>query len=300
MERLPDHPRDKHPDRAALEQLARFDPHFHTARLAEADRAGDDFAMAFHLGKLLRNQPWDAELLVKQAQLFARQGHPQQAALSLTRALVSNPHVGFADPEFAARGERAAQTGNWGSAVAILHILVEQPGASPVSRSNLLLAELAAGNADAPRRTAGTLIAALPGQGDADVAALTAAPVSKADAAKWEQHVRQAVARQRNPQTLHNLGVALYRVSKHDEAAKMLAESIKVSGGDCSAQTWLFQALVAQKQGQHAEALGFLARYEIWHSKQTFPDWQQRVLNQMLLGEAQREVNAKPGAPAKK
>jgi hypothetical protein len=64
--------------------------------------------------------------------------------------------------------------------------------------------------------------------------------------------------------------------------------------------SWLFQTLVAHKQGQHAEALGLLARYVISHQKQTFPDWQQRVLNQLLLAEAQREVNAKPAAPAKK
>jgi len=126
------------------------------------------------------------------------------------------------------------------------------------------------------------------------------APLTEADAAKWEQLARQAVVSQRNALTLHSHGVALYRAGKHEEAAKVLAESVKASGGECPAETWLFQALAAQRQGQHVEALGFLARNQIWHQKQTFPDWRQRALHQLLLAKAQRTVNAKPAAPAKK
>ena len=55
---------------------------------------------------------------------------------------------------------------------------------------------------------------------------------------------------------MHTHGVALYRAGKHEEAARVLAESIKTSGGDGAAETWLFQALAAQQQGQHVEALG--------------------------------------------
>jgi tetratricopeptide (TPR) repeat protein len=299
VERLTDRPRDEHPDRAALQRLARFDPYFHTARLAEANSADDDFASAFHLGYLLRQQPWAADLLVKQAHVFARQGQPQQAALSLTRALLLNPRVPLADPGFASRGDGSAQAGIWPRGVATLRFNVEQPGSNPLLRSKVLLAELSAGDVEAARRTAGAIVAALPGQGDAAIALLSAAPLSEADAAKWEQHMRQAVVRQRNAQTLHTHGVALYRAGKHEEASKVLAESVKASGGDVSAETWLFQALAAQKQGQRVEALGWLARFEAWRQKQTFPDWQQRELYQLLLAEAQREVNAKPAAPAK-
>ncbi len=235
--------------------------------------------------------------------MFARQGQPQQAALSLTRALLLNPRIAFADPGFAARGDRAAQAGNWPSAVATLRIIVEQPRASLEWQGNLLLAELAAGDVEAARRTAGTIIAALPVKAKAAVAAelqtsLSATQLSEADAAKWEQHARQAVMRQRSAQSLHTHGVALYRAGKHAEAAKVLAESVKASGGDGAAETWLFQALVAQQKGQHAEALGLLARYQLWHQKQTFPGWRQRALHQALLAEAQRAVNGKQAAPA--
>jgi len=106
--------------------------------------------------------------------------------------------------------------------------------------------------------------------------------------------------RQRNALTLHSHGVALYRAGKHQEAVRVLAESVKASGGEGSAKTWLFQALAAQKQGQHAEALGLLACYEIWHQKQTCPDWRQRALHQLLLAKAHCAGNAKPAAPAKK
>ena len=177
--------------------------------------------------------------------------------------------------------------------------MVEQSGASPELRSNLLLAELAAGGADAARRTGGTIVAALANKDNAAVAALAAAPLSEADAAKWEQHARQAVVRQRNALALHTHGVALYRAGKHAEAARVLAESIKASGGDGAAETWVFQALAAQQQGQHPEALGFLARYEIWHQKQTFADWRQRVLHLVLLAEAQCAIIAKPPALTK-
>ncbi len=231
--------------------------------------------------------------------MFARQGRPQQAVLSLTRALLHNPRIAFADPGFAARGDRAAQAGNWPRAITIWRIMTAERGANPELRSNLLLAELAAGDTDAARHTAGAVVAALPAQGDAAVAALTGAPLSEADALKWEQHARQAVVRQRNALTLHTHGVALYRAGKHAEAARVLAESVKASGGDGAPATWLFQSLAAQKQGQHAEALGLLARYAVWHREQTFPDWRQRVLHQALLAEGQRHVNGKPAAPAK-
>ena len=153
VERLTDRPRDEHPDRAALERLARFDPDFHIARLAEAESANDDFAAAFHL--------------------------------------------------------------RW----------------------------------------------------------LSAAQLSEADAAKWEQHARQAVLRRRNALTLHRHGVALYRAGKHAQAAQVLAESVKAQGKEGLPETWLFQALAAQKQGQHAEAVALLARFEAWHQKQTFADF---------------------------
>ena len=248
---------------------------------------------------MLRYQPWDADLLVKQAHVFARQGKPEQAALSLTRALLLKPRVAFADAGFAARGDRAAQAGDWTRAITIWRIVVGQPKANAEWRTKLLLAELAAGNVEAARRTAGAIVAALPNQRDTAVAALSAAPLSEADAVKWEQHARQVVVRQRNAPSLHTHGVALYRAGQHAEAAGVLVESVKVSGGDGAAETWLFQALAAQKQGQHAEALGLLARYAVWHREQTFPDWRQRVLHQALLAEAQRHVNGKPAAPAK-
>jgi hypothetical protein len=297
VERLGDRPRGEHPDRAALERLLRFDPDFHTARLAEADSASDDFAIAFHLGHLLRQQPWSADLLVKQAHLFACRGQMQQAVLGLARALLLHPHVAFADPEFEARGMRAARADNWPRAVGIFRIMVAQPRAPVWWRDNVLLAELADGETEAARRTAGAIV-----QRDLTTTALAAAPLSEADAAKWEQHARQTVVRQRNSETLYTHGVALYRAGKHDEAARVLAESVKASGGEGSPETWLFQALAAQRQGQHAEALGLLARYQIWHQKQTFPDWnwQGRVLHQALLAEGQRVVNAQPAAPGQK
>jgi hypothetical protein len=178
VERLTNRSRDEHPDRAALERLARFDPVFHTARLREADSADDDFAAGFHLGQLLRHQPWAADLLVKQAHVFARQRQPQQAALSLTRARLLDPGIKVDEPGFAARGERAAQAGNWLRALALWRILIEQPGACPGLRSDLLLTELASGDTESAHRTAGALIATLAGQEDAAVAALYAAPLS--------------------------------------------------------------------------------------------------------------------------
>jgi hypothetical protein len=48
-------------DRERLERLARFDPDWHRSQLDEALLAGDDFAAAFHLERLVRHGelPWD-------------------------------------------------------------------------------------------------------------------------------------------------------------------------------------------------------------------------------------------------
>ncbi len=52
VERVTDRPRDEHPDRAALEHLARFDPDFHSARLAEADERRRRFRERLPLGDI--------------------------------------------------------------------------------------------------------------------------------------------------------------------------------------------------------------------------------------------------------
>ena len=140
-------------------------PGLHSGRLAEADSADDDFASAFHLGHLLRRQPWAADLLVKQRMCSPARDSPSRPLSALPAPCCSTPVSRSPTLVSLRAGNRAVQSGNWPRAVAILRVMAEQPGASRLLRSNLLLAELATGDVEAARRTAGTSLPRCPARG---------------------------------------------------------------------------------------------------------------------------------------
>src|SRR5262249_14758382 len=60
----PEYEQARQRDRETLEQLARFDPDRDRRQLTDALLDGDDFAAGFYRDRLVRRQPWDAELHV--------------------------------------------------------------------------------------------------------------------------------------------------------------------------------------------------------------------------------------------
>jgi Flp pilus assembly protein TadD len=287
-------------DRERLAQMARFDPSWHHTQLDEALEAGDDFAAAFHLGRLLRAQPWDASLHVHQAHVLARLGKREQSATHLMQALLLNPRVSLwpIDPRALQRGEKAAQAGDWPRAVREFRIAAHQPQAS-VNLYSLLLAQCAAADTVGVRQTVAEMARRVADEKNVEVADslffyASVAPWDRAAAGPLLAYSRRALRRQRNAYTLHCHGCALYRDGKYAEAEQTLAESVKAQGQGGYVDTWLFQAMAVRQRGKHDQARALMARVEAYHSKRKFDKWRTRVIWDTLLAEARKLIDTPP------
>ncbi len=252
-------------DREFLERLARFDPDRHRQQLDEALAVGDDFAIAFHLERLVREQPWDASLRILCAHVFARLGRRQESATHLAQALLLNPRISLwpVDPRAAQRGEQAAQAGDWPRAVQEFQCAVHQPHAPVLAMRDLLLAQVAAsdtlGMTQTGEELARHLKTSLDEQTSGIVLSVTlAVPCTNPAAAILLERTRDDLKRQRNAVTLHRHGAALYRAGQYPEAERSLRESVKAHGGGGSVETWFFLAMAAHHLGKHDEAAGLL------------------------------------------
>jgi tetratricopeptide (TPR) repeat protein len=267
-------------DRERLLRLANFERGWHLDALHAAVQAGDDVAAAFHLGRLLGAEPWDASLHIRQAHVLARLGRRRESVTHLMHALFINPRVSLwpIDPTAAQRGERAAQAGDWPRVVEAFRLGLHQPQAPATALVQLLMAQAAAGDRAGTRQTVAEMARRWPAEKDARA---TAALLHHALLVPWDKSAERALlgqarrnlARQRNAVTLHHYGAALYRSRRYAEAERTLAESVKLHGKGGFADTWPFQALAARRRGKHDEAAGLLARLEGWHRGQTFPTW---------------------------
>jgi WD40 repeat protein/tRNA A-37 threonylcarbamoyl transferase component Bud32 len=291
-------------DRDLLERLARFDPDWHRRQLDAALRATDDFAAAFHLDRLVHNQPWDATLHVHLAHVLARLQRRQESATHLMQALFLNRRVSLwpVDPGATLRGEQAAWAGDWPRAVRELQLAAHQPEVPPWTLTSLLMAQGAAGDTAGVRTTIGDLTQRLAQEKDAQAAAMLfsyapAVPWEKAPAAVLLDHAGRGLAGQRNAAALHNFGVALFRAGQDAEAERALAESVKLEGTGGYAITWAFQAMVARQRDRHDEAAALLAKFVQWHRTQTFASWQQRAFWDLLLAEVRKRVSTLPRMP---
>jgi tetratricopeptide (TPR) repeat protein len=259
------------------------------------------FAADFHLNRLARAHPWDASLRIALAHLSARQGKRQESATHLTQAILLDPRVSLwpIDPKAAERGERAARAGDWRLAVLEFRVASQQPRGAAESIANLLQAQRSARDAPGVGQTMAELARRLPAETDSQIAVSLidiaiseewAKPVSSA----LLERTRSNLAASRNASTLHFHGAALYRSGNYAEAERILAESGKAQGEGGFETTRMFQALVAQKRGKHAEAVRLLTRLEQWHRGQQFSTWQAREWWDTLLGEARRLIRPQP------
>jgi WD40 repeat protein len=287
-------------EREQRDRLTRVEPDGDRRQLDAALQAGDDVAAAFHLDRLVQQEPWVAALHVHRAHVLARLGRHEESALHLARALMLQPRVSLwpIDPASPQRARQAAQAGDWPRAVREYQLASHQPGAGPRRVVNLLLVQLAAGDAAGAAQTVAAVVARLDSVKNAGAAS---SPLRFLQAAPWPQPqadvllalARQEVARRRSAATLHFCGVALYRAGRYAEAWRALAEAGKAHGKAIAADTLLFRAMAAEQQGKHDEAAGLLATFERWHRGRTFPTWPQRVQWDVLLAEAQKLIGAR-------
>jgi tetratricopeptide (TPR) repeat protein len=76
-------------------RLAAMAPICHAERAAAGEAAGNWFAAAFHLDRLCRLRPWDAEVRLRLARAYAELKQPDKAALHYAAAVLQDPRVGM-------------------------------------------------------------------------------------------------------------------------------------------------------------------------------------------------------------
>jgi WD40 repeat protein/tetratricopeptide (TPR) repeat protein len=287
-----------------LRALNRFDPAWHRQQLDEALAAHDDFAAAYHLERLTHGAPWDAPMHILCAHVQAWLGKRQEAAAHLAQALLLNPSVSLwpTDSRAAQRAELSARAGNWSLAVRDFQIAAHQPEASARLLIGALLAQLAMPNESGARQTIREMVQRLTREKDSQTSAALCfctqfAPWDKTSGEVLLTRARGELARQRNSVTLHRHGVALYRMGRYEEAERALAESIGAHGNGGFFDTLLFGAMTARQRGKHEQAAQLLARFEKWHEKETFAQWQDRVAWSALLNEARKVIHTPPPMP---
>jgi Flp pilus assembly protein TadD len=281
-----------------------FDPDRHLRLADEAEDAGNHFAAAFHVGLLLRQQPHDASLHVRHAHLLAALGRREQAVTHLLHALFLHPRVSLVplDPGAAARGEQAAQAGDWTRAARAFERAAGQPEASASVLVAALLAHTAAGDEASRRRVAADLVRHLRTDKDPDLrptllASTLEEPADAESARTLLVYTSADLERQRTANTLHRHGAALFRAGRYAEAAGVLAEAVQAHGKGGLPDTWLFQAMTARRLDRQEQARELLKRVEQWHASQTFPAWQTRVRWDALLKETRQVVEGAPPMP---
>jgi Flp pilus assembly protein TadD len=281
-----------------------FDPRVHLRLAGEAEWAGNPFAAAFHIGLLLRHQPHDAGLHVRQAHLLAELGQREQAATHLLHALFLHPRISLhpLDSDAVAQGEQAARANRWLLAARAFEHAARQPESSAGVLVDALLAHTAGGNEPARRRLLADLISRLEVEKDPALRTRLLAAALEVPCPAESARVLLACAaadreRQRNAATLHRHGAALFRAGRHVEAAQVLAEAVQMHGKGGLPDTWLFQAMTARHLGRDEQARDQLARCQRWHTSQSFPDWQSRVKWAALLKEARQVVEGPPPMP---
>ena len=105
------------------------DYRWHAAQAQESWQASDWFAAAFHLGRLLPQHPWDAELQARHAYALYRLGRAGAAATHFLHAVLLDPHLSpwpF-DGDAGHRAKVAAESEDWPRAVADFELARDSP-----------------------------------------------------------------------------------------------------------------------------------------------------------------------------
>ena len=270
----------------------------HAEQARASWEAGDWFATAFHLRRLLLQRPWDAGLHLRLAFALSQRGQAAEAASHCLQAVLLDPQLRAwrLDPDAARRGRAGAQANNWHRAAVDLEIAAHQPGASLAVWSDLLLTCCAAAPERVPR-TCRELLDRFGKDGRTAAGVVFASLVAAADTAdarRLVQRTERLIAAGRNARTLRLYGAALYRAGRFEESAATLQEALKAPGKWTDFESELFLAMAEQRLSRGARARARLARLEGRRKDRAFFSWQERLRWRLLHEEARRLILTMP------
>jgi tetratricopeptide (TPR) repeat protein len=247
-------------DRDTAEQHERaLSREWHQRLALESETAGEDFAAAFHLDRVLRADPQNEDARRRRARLHAEQGRVH------------------------------AEGAEWSLAVAEFSAAAELDAGDPSYLRHHVLALLAAGRAaECQRRLARLLGDAADGPGPSAAEAVVAAAVLCADPGVEPERLVELAERaaRRQPGTfgpLEVLAAALNRAGRPHEALKRLDMAAELHGGG-SALARLLRATALARLGHTGEARAALE--EAPDPADHGGDWQERLVQRFVHHEA--------------
>jgi WD40 repeat protein/serine/threonine protein kinase len=223
------------------------------------------FGRAWHLGKLIEQEPGQLPLFDQRARCYAELGLWARAAADYARGAA--------------------------------------PDARDLQRSHrLALLRLALEDVSGYRDICSRLLASLgttvdPNTANSVVWTCVLAPDAVPDAAQLTQLAEHALAAApKNYALLNTLGIASYRASRYDAAIQRLTAAIEAHGGGGEALDWLFLAQAHHRLGHRDESLEWFDKAETWIDRETNPktrgtlgsrlSWEERLELLLLLREA--------------
>jgi len=101
-----------------------------------------------------------------------------------------------------------------------------------------------------------------------------------------------------NRDAINTLGVALYRAGRFDEAAKRLAESVRLTGNGGGPEDWAFLALAHHRLGDQATARRWLDRLRAWKPAGSPRSFWDDLQSEVVRREAVAVILLDPALPA--
>jgi tetratricopeptide (TPR) repeat protein len=247
--------------------LTQPDPAWHRAALEEAERVGQWVGAAFHLNRLLTNDPADGGFRLRRGRANAYLRRPVRALSDYYSGILLScaGSNSTAAPYFRACSSAAFARRSYAEAAAAYSVAAYFQPLNVQLWHNLAYLRLQAGDTLGYRQACAAMLRLFGHAQDADTANTVAwtcvlAPDAVPDPAPIVELARAAVADQpANWAYLNTLGLALYRAGRFEEAVQQLDQSIKESGHGTWVD-WLFLALTHQRLNHPQEARRWWAK----------------------------------------
>jgi WD40 repeat protein/Flp pilus assembly protein TadD len=275
-------------------------PAWHRARANESLSAGQWFAAAFHLGRLIEAGPATGLLHFLRGTALAQLARTAEADKEFEKALELKKNL----PELT-QAEAHAMLAHWDEAAKLYARAVQEPTAPPVVWYRYALLCLGADDRAGYSKACTTMVERFGKSPDPAIANQVAwscalGPGALSDLNPAVESVRRATQAKPDDYSLRNsLGAVLYRAGQDPEAVKELNESIRLNPAGGTSIDFLFLAMAQHRLGKTEEARKRLDKAVAAHDKQAPATWTDRLEWQVLHREVESQLKVPSPEPKK-
>jgi Flp pilus assembly protein TadD/outer membrane protein assembly factor BamB len=275
-------------------------PAWHRARANESLSAGQWFAAAFHLGRLIEAGPVNGRLHFLRGTALAQLARTAEADKEFEKALELKKDL----PELA-QAEAHAMLAHWDAAAKLYARAVQEPPAPPEVWYRHALLCRGLDDRGGYSKACTTMVERFGKSTDPVIANQVAwgcalGPGALSDLNPAVEMARRVVKAKPNDYSLRNtLGALLYRAEQDPEAVKELNEAIRLNPAGGTSIDFLFLAMIQSRLGKTEEARTWLDKAVAAHDRQAPATWTDRLQWQVLHREAEAQLKGPAPEPKK-